>query len=67
MNRYLKQSVLLLLLSSLLLACRKQESYPEVQIFGHAGMGMDIGMSDFHDNSIESIQLALTLPTMDGV
>jgi glycerophosphoryl diester phosphodiesterase len=66
-NRYLKQSVLLLLLSSLLLACRKQESYPEVQIFGHAGMGMDIGMSAFHDNSLEAIELALSLPTVNGV
>ena len=30
-------------------------------------MGMDIGMSAFHDNSIEAISLALALPTMDGV
>jgi len=65
--KYLHHSVLLLTLSLLLLACRKQESYPEVQIFGHAGMGIDIGMSAFHDNSLEAIELALALPTMDGV
>lgn len=51
----------------LLLACNKKESYPGVLIFGHAGMGMDIGMSAFHDNSIEAIELALSLPTMNGV
>ena len=67
MTKYLHHSVLLLTLSLLLLACRKQESYPEVQIFGHAGMGIDIGMSAFHDNSLEAIELALALPTMDGV
>jgi glycerophosphoryl diester phosphodiesterase len=66
-RKYPNHSFLFVLLSFLMLACRKQESYPEVQIFGHAGMGMDIGMSAFHDNSIESIQLALSLPTMDGV
>lgn len=48
-------------------SCNKKESYPEVKIFGHAGMGMDIGMSIFHDNSLEAIQLALALPTIDGV
>ena len=67
MSKYQHHLVLLLGLSLLLLACRKQESYPEVLIFGHAGMGIDIGMSAFHDNSIEAIALALALPTMDGV
>lgn len=67
MLKFLKHSLSLLLLSTLLLACRKQESYPDVQIFGHAGMGMDIGMSAYHDNSIEAIALALALPTMNGV
>lgn len=67
MIKLLKHSASLLLLSSLLLACRKQESYPDVQIFGHAGMGMDIGMSAFHDNSLEAIELALSLPSVNGV
>jgi glycerophosphoryl diester phosphodiesterase len=66
-NKILKHSVLLFILSLLLWSCRKQESYPDVQIFGHAGMGMDIGMSAFHDNSLEAVELALSLPTMDGV
>jgi glycerophosphoryl diester phosphodiesterase len=58
---------LALFLWSILLSCNKQESYPEVEIYGHAGMGMDIGLSVYHDNSIESIALALSLPTIDGV
>jgi hypothetical protein len=63
-NKILQHSVLLFILSLLLWSCRKQESYPDVQIFGHAGMGMDIGMSAFHDNSLEAVELALSLPTM---
>ena len=67
MSKFFKHSLLLFILSILLSSCRKQESYPGVKVFGHAGMGMDMGMSAFHDNSIESIQLALSLPSMDGV
>ncbi|MFM7007571.1 MAG: glycerophosphodiester phosphodiesterase [Flavobacteriales bacterium] len=48
-------------------SCYKHETYPEVQIYGHAGMGMDIGMSIYHDNSFEAMALALALPTIDGV
>jgi len=51
----------------LMISCNKQESYPEVKIFGHAGMGMDISYSIYHDNSKEAIDLALSLPTIDGV
>jgi glycerophosphoryl diester phosphodiesterase len=50
-----------------LLACNKSEKYPEVQIFGHAGMGMNIAYSVYHDNSEEAIDLVLSLPNMDGV
>jgi glycerophosphoryl diester phosphodiesterase len=50
-----------------MISCNKQESYPEVKIFGHAGMGMDIAYSIYHDNSEEAIDLALSLPTIDGV
>lgn len=48
-------------------SCNKHEAYPEVQIFGHAGMGMDMPMSIYHDNSLESVVLSLTLPSIDGV
>lgn len=62
-----KSFVLFALIISGSLSCNKQETYPEVKVFGHAGMGMDIGMSVFHDNSLEAIQLALSLPGIDGV
>lgn len=52
---------------SLVSSCNKQEAYPEVQVIGHAGMGMDIGISVYHDNSLEAIKMALALPTMNGV
>ncbi len=63
----MKKGLFFCLAIILLFACRKQESYPEVLVFGHAGMGMDIGMSAFHDNSLEAIELVLALPTMNGV
>jgi len=66
-SKFFKNSLLLFILSMLFSSCRKQESYPDVHVFGHAGMGMDIGMSAFHDNSLEAVELALSLPTMDGV
>lgn len=67
--RSLKYSYLLfmLLCTALFYSCNKQESYPAVKVYGHAGMGIAIGMSAFHDNSLEAIKLALTLPTMNGV
>ncbi|MFM8596402.1 MAG: glycerophosphodiester phosphodiesterase, partial [Flavobacteriales bacterium] len=49
------------------IACNKHERYPDVQVFGHAGMGMDIAYSVYHDNSEQAIDLALSLPTIDGV
>jgi glycerophosphoryl diester phosphodiesterase len=58
---------LVLLMSGIFLSCNKQEAYPEVQVYGHAGMGMHIPMSIYHDNSQEAIDLALSLPTIDGV
>lgn len=48
-------------------SCNKHERYAEVQIFGHGGMGMDITYSIYHDNSEEAIDLALALPTINGV
>jgi glycerophosphoryl diester phosphodiesterase len=50
-----------------LLGCNKNESYPDSLVFGHGGMGIDMGISAYHDNSLEAIQLALSLPTINGV
>lgn len=68
---YLRMSCKLSLISwvflGFLISCNKNERYPEVQIFGHAGMGMNIAYSIYHDNSEEAIDLALSLPGINGV
>jgi glycerophosphoryl diester phosphodiesterase len=66
-NSCLKRLITRIGLLCMLFACNKSEQYPEVQIFGHAGMGMNIAYSVYHDNSEEAIDLALSLPNMDGV
>ena len=38
-----------------------------IQVIGHAGMGLKIPNSIFHDNSLEAIELALTIPGSNGV
>ena len=58
---------LLFFLVLLLLSCSKKEDYSEVQVIGHAGMGLEIPNSIFHDNSFEAIELALTIPGANGV
>jgi glycerophosphoryl diester phosphodiesterase len=38
-----------------------------IQVFGHAGMGLKMPNSIFHDNSLEAFELALTIPGSNGV
>jgi glycerophosphoryl diester phosphodiesterase len=66
-NRANKFHLIWIGLSCMLFSCNKSEQYPDVQIFGHAGMGVNIAYSVYHDNSEEAIDLALSLPNMDGV
>ena len=58
---------LLYFLVLLLLSCSKKEDFSEVQVIGHAGMGLKMPNSIFHDNSLEAIDLALTIPGSNGV
>jgi glycerophosphoryl diester phosphodiesterase len=58
---------LLYILVLLLLSCSKKNDFSEVQVIGHAGMGLEMSNSIFHDNSLEAIELALTLPGSNGV
>ncbi len=48
-------------------ACRKKENYSNIYIIGHGGMGLDNITSVYHDNSFESIDLALQFPGVNGV
>ena len=58
---------LLYFLILLLLSCSKKENFSEVQVIGHAAMGLKMPNSIFHDNSLEAIELALTIPGSNGV
>ena len=54
---------LLLIVSS----CRKENEYIHIQVIGHAGMGLGNITSIYHDNSFESVDLALQFPGINGV
>lgn len=56
-----------ILLVSVLFACQKSEERKQVLIFGHAGMGLSMDNSIYHDNSAEAVALALNLPACNGV
>lgn len=46
--------------------CKKRNQL-QVQVFGHAGNGMELQSSIYHDNSKEAIELALSMEGCDGV
>ena len=48
-------------------SCNKKTDYHDVKLIGHAGMGISIQNSFYHDNSMESIDLALSINGCDGV
>jgi glycerophosphoryl diester phosphodiesterase len=56
-----------LLLICVFFACTKSEQVKNILVFGHAGMGLSMVNSIYHDNSREAISLALNLPTSNGV
>jgi glycerophosphoryl diester phosphodiesterase len=51
----------------ILFACTKSEHVKNILVFGHAGMGLSMDNSIYHDNSKEAVLLALNLPTSNGV
>jgi glycerophosphoryl diester phosphodiesterase len=50
----------------ILFACKK-EKIGNVQVFGHAGMGLSMQNSIYHDNSFEAVHLCLAMPNSNGV
>ena len=48
-------------------SCKKNTDFNSVKLIGHAGMGISIQNSFYHDNSSESINLALSINGCDGV
>ena len=55
------------LLLILLFSCQKTQNYSKILVFGHAGMGLEMSNSIYHNNSIEAIELALNIPGSNGV
>jgi glycerophosphoryl diester phosphodiesterase len=56
-----------ILLVLLLAACTKKEGFQSVLLLSHAGMGLDIQNSFYHDNSFESVETACSMIGCDGV
>jgi glycerophosphoryl diester phosphodiesterase len=55
------------LLFFFLLSCSKSKNYEAVLVFGHGGNGLEILNSFYHDNSLEAINLALSIDGNNGV
>lgn len=51
----------------LLASCRKKEDFSSVLLISHAGMGLEIQNSFYHDNSLESVETACSMFGCDGV
>ena len=50
-----------------LIGCTKQPNFSSIEVVGHAGMGLSMGNSMYHDNSKEAIEFALQMRGCDGV
>jgi glycerophosphoryl diester phosphodiesterase len=48
-------------------SCQKKDSYSAIEVYGHAGMGLEMSNSIYHNNSLESIELALSISGSEGV
>ena len=57
----------ILLIAFLLFSCSKKESFESIRVFGHAGTGIQISNSVYHDNTQESVELALAQNGCEGV
>ncbi len=51
----------------LISACSSKADFQSVSLMGHGGNGIDRTSSIYHDNTLESIELALGTPNCDGV
>ena len=50
-----------------LISCSKNEDFDHIKVIGHGGMGVEHQMSIYHDNTLESVSLALQFPGLNGV
>ena len=57
----------LIFICTVFVSCLKKETFSTVELLGHAGMGLSQQNAVYVDNSIESIELALSLTGSNGV
>lgn len=50
-----------------LIACKRKDRFPAVELIGHAGSGLTNTTNPFHDNSMESIAYAMQFNEIQGV
>lgn len=55
-----------LLIGTAFLSCKKNQT-GNVRIYGHAGMGLSMQNSIYHDNTKEAVELCLSIPGSNGV
>jgi glycerophosphoryl diester phosphodiesterase len=61
------RSVLFLLTLLLFYSCRKATICRDIEVYGHAAMGLSMPNSGYHANSLEAISLASEFPTLKGI
>lgn len=63
----MKSVIILFLILISLFSCKKEDKYPDIQVFGHAGAGLDMNTSPYEENTLESITYALSYSEISGV
>jgi glycerophosphoryl diester phosphodiesterase len=61
------KSYFFILVLLICLSCKKEDKYPEIQIYGHAGSGIDISSSPYQENTYEAVEYALGYSEISGV
>lgn len=57
----------LIIVSLLVVSCKKKERFENIGIIGHAGSGLNTSTSLYVDNSYEAVQYAASFDGIDGV
>jgi glycerophosphoryl diester phosphodiesterase len=57
----------LFFIALIVFGCNKTENFENIQLFGHAGTGLENVSSVYHDNTLESVLFALSMQGCEGV
>lgn len=66
----MRKSELVILFSAILVlisACKKKDTFGNIEIIGHGGNGLEIVNALYHNNSFEAIELALLTDGCNGI